>query len=91
MRTSGTDAATPTVGCLDCAHSLRSFVSAKIRILRYIPQLAVVHSFLVLLSSAVLLLLSATVVALPWDVHLLFFSFCFFRVCVTSVRYDMFV
>ena len=49
------------------------------------------HSFLVLLSSAVLLLLSAAVAALPWDVHLFSFSFCFFRACVASVRYDMFV
>ena len=50
-----------------------------------------VHSFLVLISSAVLLLLSAAVAALPCDVHFLFFSFCFFRACAASVRYDMFV
>ena len=64
---------------------LRSFVCTKTRILRYIPQLAVVHSFFALLSAAVLLLLSAAVSALLWDVRLFCFSFCFFRACVASV------
>ena len=68
---------------------LRSFVCTKTRTLRYISQLAAVHSFLVLLSSAVLLLLFAAVAALPCTC----FSICFvfFRACVAPVRYDMFV
>ena len=70
---------------------LRSFVCTKTRIMRYIPQLGVVHAFLKLLSASVLLLLSAAVAALLWDVRLFFFSFCFFRACVASVRLYMFV
>ena len=70
---------------------MRSFNCTKTRVLRYIPQLAVVHSFLVLLSAAVLLLLSAAVAAWLWGVRLFFFSFCFFRACVASVRCYMFV
>ena len=65
------------------AHILvRSFVCTKTRILRHVPQLSVVHSFLVLISAAVLLLPFAAVAALLYDVRLFFFSVRFFRACL---------
>ena len=66
---------------------LRSFVCTKTRILRHIPQLAVVHSFLVLLSAAVLLLLFVAVAALLCDVRL--FSFRSVFLVLVLLLFDM--